>query len=843
MGKIYNIDLSENFLKRTAAFIKQNKNITEYTVILPNNRSCRKFKKYFLDDNSDKTIALPKINSISDAILFDVHKATMLMMGVIRGHNNNIPVNTAFDLSSSIAKLIKEFIINNIDYTKMRNLVPAHFADYWEHTTNIIYKCIKHPAINNMFRIATAGLRYFIESIFKNNRKIIAIGMGNINLYTRELMNAIRISQDGIIFTTSNEGSQNQAYNKEILKNSPYIDLSADNKNFLSKLEFAEFQNAFEEAQAVAMAVRQAVYEQKSVSIVVSNLDLLTKIKGELLQWNIVADDSYGDIFSETYHGLLASLILDVISNEFSTRSVLDVLKVSKSYSKYALKIELFLKQRKNFDLLGAIQWLSENSTLNLNSDFLEDIKEIYNKQLLKECGASKRSFSEWSRFVRELINVIDIESSQAFTEIIEKYLSYSHTLGDMIFAEYCTFLKKRCLRTPVRRACGHTPGVAILGVIEAQFCYADLIIIAGANANLLQISEQNAFWMNDSMMKTMNIPTNEMKDRFIHCIFEQLTYKKHVLITRSKRILGEQQVRHPFLEQISMLPNTTENTELGRLIKNAVNIHNVRRISIPSPNPERRYRPAKFSITDIELLKDNAYAFYGKKILKLKELGEIDEIKNLRGVYIHAVLDNFVKKRYGNDMRYTAKKTLEELQVSPSMLGFYFFRIDSVLAFVENNVPQNSFSEILGEGSLEVNQDYVCKIVCKADRMDINDDGGVTIIDYKTSSEKITKKDVESGVKMQLPLEGWIAQNDGFGLSTNSISSLQYCFLKKGCEKITITDDIDSTNELISKIIDVVRNLIHQYNITGIPYFVNVNDKFNKSYMHLARVKEWLDA
>ena len=53
MGKIYNIDLCENFLKKVVGFIKQNINpieVAKYTVVLPNNRSCREFKKYFSEN-------------------------------------------------------------------------------------------------------------------------------------------------------------------------------------------------------------------------------------------------------------------------------------------------------------------------------------------------------------------------------------------------------------------------------------------------------------------------------------------------------------------------------------------------------------------------------------------------------------------------------------------------------------------------------------------------------------------------------------------------------------------------------------------------------------------------
>ena len=178
MGKIYNINLCESFLKRIVGFIKQNINpieIAKYTVVLPNNRSCREFKKYFSEANNAKTICFPKIISISDTIIFDNQKISLMITGILRKRNKNIPINTIFELALSITKLIKELIINNVDYTKIRYLVPANLMNHWEHTVSMIYECVNHPEINKKLSLATLNLRHYIESNSKNNAKNIFV--------------------------------------------------------------------------------------------------------------------------------------------------------------------------------------------------------------------------------------------------------------------------------------------------------------------------------------------------------------------------------------------------------------------------------------------------------------------------------------------------------------------------------------------------------------------------------------------------------------------------------------------------------------------------------------------
>ena len=853
MGKIYNIDLCENFLKEVVGFIKQNINpieIAKYTVVLPNNRSCREFKKYFSENNESKTICFPKIISISDTIIFEDQKISALITKILRNRNKNIPINTIFELALSITKLIKELIINNVDYTKIRYFVPANLMNHWEHTVNMISECIANEKINNMLSIATLNLRHSIKSISENDAKIIVAGISNTDIYTKEFIKATYESENGLIFTIGNANSQNQTYNKEIIGDLPYINLPTNLSTDRERdfIELAEFQNISEEAQAVAISVRKAVYEQKNVLIVAPNRDLSVRIKSELKRWNIVADDSYGEVFAETYHGLLVSLVLDVFTDEFSSRSVLKILKIT--HSQHAFKMEKFLKTQRSiyphfFDAF--MEWKSENSEMNQEISTL--VSKLYNilknNDLLKK--QAKKTFSVWSQIIIDIIDIFNAKTAALFAEIIKQYIDFSDVFGEITFDEYSIFIKKHSLQTSVRYSGGYTDGVVMLGTLEAQLLNADFVIIAGANEDSFISSEKENFWMSNSMMRTLNIPTNEQKDKFIQCVFERLAHKKHVLITRSDRVLGSQQVKYPFLDKLLKLLKSEKNTNLYNLIS-CVNKgdkkESPQKISLPYANPQLKYRPNKFSVTDIESLKNNAYAFYAKKILKLKELNEFDEIKNLRGNYIHVVLDNFVKKRYGDDIYHTAEETLKELKIEELPFGFWFFRINNILDFVKDNTFGSSISEIWGERSLAIDPNNVCKIICKADRIDVNDDNnGITIIDYKTSSEKITKKNVEQGEKIQLVIEAWIAKNNGFKISKNSVSSVQYWFLKKDCEKVIVTNDIESTDLLVEKTIDGLRKLIYQYNIIGKPYCVNVGYKFDDSYMHLARVKEWLDA
>jgi ATP-dependent helicase/nuclease subunit B len=310
--------------------------------------------------------------------------------------------------------------------------------------------------------------------------------------------------------------------------------------------------------------------------------------------------------------------------------------------------------------------------------------------------------------------------------------------------------------------------------------------------------------------------------------------------------ISGIQQQKYSYLESKQL--NIKKALYLEKLVKCSQQASEHLKIEFHPPNPELQLRPNKFSATDLDLLKNNSYVFYAKKILRLKELNHINEFKNIRGNYVHKALDIFIKKSDSeNDIHKIAKNTIKNMWLDPTYFGIWFFRLKNIFSFVVENVKDNviSFSEIKGECSIHLSQNYSFNIFCIADRVDILEDNTLAIIDYKTGSLPSLKQ-VEYGYKPQLPIEALIAKNDGFGIGKTAVSSLHFWLLsgsKTAGEIRTITANQEKTNELIEKTLTGLKNLIHQYNVIGVPYDININYEYDQSYAHLARLKEWHDA
>lgn len=899
MGKIYNISLRENFLETVVEFLKKEigpKELKQYRAVLPNNRSCGAFKNcstWNMDGTTlEKCRRMLSIVSISDMIEYDSPKISARISHILRKRNPNIPISTVFELAQSVNDLIKDLVLNKVDYGKLRRLVPEDLMENWEHTVRMIEECVNDEKIREELEKAERE----IESFEDIKDYLILVGVGNTNYFTRKLAESIEKSRNGLIFVEGDKGSHNESYNREVLGRADWEELWKEREEGSNgrKIELEEFANTLKEAEGIGAEVDKALKERKSVLIVSPDMSLSKRIKSDLLQRDIVADDLYGDVFAECQEGLLINLILDAVLDEFSTRSCLKIFKMIDA--KNTMEMELFLRKergifpkfeegakafRENEEKEKQKEEREEGTDAVPRETFWNMIDRFFEVMKDQKFKEERKTFGEWSEIVKGVVEVLvgeekrekenkeEGEAEGKFKEILAEYEGYSESFGKMRFGEYAIFLRKHCLRTAMRHPEGYTEGVIMLGAIEAQILDADLVIIAGANEKNFTSGGQEDFWLSDSMKRSLGIPTREHKDRFMMCIFERLANKNEVLITRSKKVAGEEQIMYGLVDHMgakkrgeatSKEKNEKEKirkTETGEVRGVEEAEKTERKIKLAAGNPPMDRRPDVFSVSDVERLKDNPYAFYADKILGLKELDEVDEIKNLRGNYIHKVLDNYVRRKYGDDIYKTAEMTLKELKVDERALGLWYFGIDEMLKFVKANEAADaqevlkSISEKWGERELEINiseenneetkkneVSKKVKIRCRADRIDLLKNGEISIIDYKTSQTKIPKKSVQNGDKPQLILEAWIAEGDGFGIKRDKVASVQYWFLKKECEKLVIGEkDLDcSTWNTINK----VEELIRGYNVRGDAYEVNPEYKFWNGYMHLARMKEW---
>ncbi|MDR2157841.1 MAG: hypothetical protein LBO02_00800, partial [Holosporaceae bacterium] len=360
MGKTYAIPLSSNFLDEVAKILQAQQHIEKYSIFLPNRRSCRELKKRLPKDGAT---FLPKLTAISDLFEFNNQKIIMLLVELLKKDRQSVPFSALYELAESLRSLINELILNNIDPKQLSSMVPEALQKYWIHTISVINSAMTTPEIQKNLNSIRRKLDIFCET----TEKVVMIGINEVNNYARLLLK--KAEENGIIIG--------------------YEDLHFPSCEKLN-VEFLEFNSLFEEGFGVAVAVRKAVFEQKSVMIVSQDQDLTEIIKSELKRWNIFADDSRGTAFSKTSDGILVSSILDMLQTQCSCTSVLNVLKMSPTFGEMAQNMELFFRKQ---DALPPNFFMAFDLHREANLFPLDEIEKM---RILSLELQSDKSFPEW---------------------------------------------------------------------------------------------------------------------------------------------------------------------------------------------------------------------------------------------------------------------------------------------------------------------------------------------------------------------------------------------------------------------------------------------------------------
>ncbi len=461
-------------------------------------------------------------------------------------------------------------------------------------------------------------------------------------------------------------------------------------------------------------------------------------------------------------------------------------------------------------------------------------------EQLPKTC-----TLNGWLNYIDLFLKLIDDDKSkEKFSALVVKF---NKNLSNQLTAkEFIVFLRRYILNQPVNDTENYSSRVTILGALEAQLLSSDLVIICDANEQSWSPSVKIDFWLSKPLLKKIGLKTSDDMIEFYSSILERLAYQPNVIITRSKTISGESVLIHPIFREMSPYYEHDVYKLIKALSKGTEKFNH----NLSQANPPLSVRPVTLWVSDFDLMISNPYAFYAKKILGLKELHRINEYKNVYGNLLHDVLDKFFKVSERRKDFERLKLTFEEIKkqqwISIEQLGLWNFSTESLLHYIISNIDDTSnyFTEIFGHCPIKVcSGDIFVDIIiaCRADRLDLSREGCVSIVDYKTG-EAPSKNKVTSGIKIQLPIEAIIAKQNGFKIQHTNIEKMSFWQLKERNFKIIdITNKQEESDELCSNVLKQISDIIRRYNINGEPYLANCDEPYNKSYNHLARVKEYL--
>ena len=210
------------------------------------------------------TSFLPKILALSDCIDVDEPHITFEITNILKNRYLQLPINILYDLAVSLANLVRNFILNNSDYSVLQKHVPTEFTKHWEITEILFQEILKNPKIKSIINVA----KYKFVSFIKQSSHTALVGINPSHYYAEELIKFVQQSNDGVIIVCGMErdSSNKRVAQKALIESTSFINVPRE--TFTSNIQQCSFASRTEEAQAITLIARKTLSERQNIMII-----------------------------------------------------------------------------------------------------------------------------------------------------------------------------------------------------------------------------------------------------------------------------------------------------------------------------------------------------------------------------------------------------------------------------------------------------------------------------------------------------------------------------------------------------------------------------------------------
>ncbi len=649
-----------------------------------------------------------------------------------------------------------------------------------------------------------------------------------------------------------------------------------DRRRALAGVAAIELANPSEEAQAIALAMRNFIETpNQTAALITPDRALAERVSAHLKRWEIVADDSAGQALSLTLPGSLLLALLIAATGRFTAVPLLALLKhplVRAGEQRGAWRdgvraLDLALRGPQIApDLAGIDYFLSQTEARNraLRQRAAAWWSEPRTLLAPLESAISRGQLAGMITALRETATALcgdGLWAGQAGRELgdlvaaIEQHAA-AETL--QVDAEGMPQLLRDLLDTvAVRPAVGGHPRLFIWGLVEAQLQRADLVILAGLNEGTWPQLTASDPWLAPAIRRQLGLPGLERRIGVnAHDLASGLSAKQ-VLMTRARSDGSGPTNASRFWLRLETYANglTSPSLPFDQLARSMD--HEVgERARRPEPCPPVEERPKVISVTEVDGLKADPYAFYAKKMLKLEPLdapGAEADVK-WRGTFLHQVLAD-----WGREDGFATGKLQPRLAIAfeasglhPVVRALWQPRFAEAAATFEHFVEEGRAEgrePILAEVKGEIHVAGV-KLHGRADRIDQLPGNELAVVDYKTG-EPPKPKQIKEGFALQLGLLGLLADagkiEGANGVATRfeywsqarEPKSRAFGFAKSPCDGKG--DNAITTEDFVSDLYQHFEQAVEKWLTGQEPFTAKAHPDYAWSdYDHLMRYQEW---
>lgn len=573
-------------------------------------------------------------------------------------------------------------------------------------------------------------------------------------------------------------------------------------KRRMAGVKLVETANPEEEAQAIALMVREAMEEpEKRVALVTPDRGLAGRVAQHLRRWNIQADDSAGRPLGETAAGRVLLLLAEVAAEPASPVPLIALLEhplvaageCRAEWLRNARRFELKLRgPRKSPGLeplrplakkAGAEPWWEEvESKLSALLEAGDKAELATWLDLLAAAGEALCGEGLWAR-----------EDGRALSAFVEDLRLHAREIAMPLEADDLPYVLRDAMdRMAVRPPYGGHPRVAIYGLLEARMTRADLVICAGLNEGTWPPRPATDPLLAPGVLRALGVPGADFRIGLAAHDLAGALGAPEVVLTRARRDLAGPAIASRFLLRVRALlgEDLVQKHEDHDIVTLALTLDDpppVDPAPRPQPCPAPELRRQDISVTALDRLRSDPYQYYASKLLRLNDLDHVDAQPTpaWQGELAHAILEDWHNGK--GKLADLADQHLGTMSAHPLMRALWRPRLLAALEWVAKKIEDDPDRKPVGiEKWGEITERGV-RIFGKADRIDQLADGSLAIVDYKTGSPP-SGAQVEEGYALQLGTIGLIAQAGGFENISGHPAKFEYWSLAKAKAKDHLT-------------------------------------------------------